>query len=97
MRNDHFPHPPRAPILIQSRSSADPSQSRHRAEFSLYINRLNTPFEIFTNYYGPIVKPFANLDTSARQAPCPLYTLLDQSSACREGTLVIAANISKPL
>lgn len=46
--------------------------------------------EIFSSYYGPIVKAFANIDEPARQAlHADLYALLDRFNVARNGTLVI--------
>jgi ubiquinone/menaquinone biosynthesis C-methylase UbiE len=45
--------------------------------------------EVFRNYYGPVVKAFAAIDSEAREAlECELFALLDKFNIAQDGTLV---------
>jgi len=58
-----------------------------------FIFRYKSPgpwVEIFSSYYGPIVKAFASIDESARRAlDADLYAVLNRFNVAKDGTLVI--------
>jgi ubiquinone/menaquinone biosynthesis C-methylase UbiE len=58
-----------------------------------FVFRYKSPrhwIEIFRGYYGPVVKAFAAIDPSARDAlEADLYALLDRFNVAEDGTLVI--------
>jgi ubiquinone/menaquinone biosynthesis C-methylase UbiE len=62
------------------------AQSRH------FVFRYHSPahwFEIFRDYYGPVLKAFAALDQAKRDAlEADVYALLDEVNVVKDGTLV---------
>ena len=62
------------------------AQSRH------FVFRYHSPahwFEIFRDYYGPVLKAFAALDQVTRDAlEADIYALLDAVNIAKDGTLV---------
>ena len=69
------------------------SKATVAAESRNFIFRYKSPehwVEIFSSYYGPIVKAFAALEPEAREAlRADLYALLDKYNVAEDGTLVI--------
>jgi ubiquinone/menaquinone biosynthesis C-methylase UbiE len=57
-----------------------------------FVFRYKSPkhwVEVFRNYYGPVVKAFAAIDSEAREAlECELFALLDKFNIAQDGTLV---------
>jgi ubiquinone/menaquinone biosynthesis C-methylase UbiE len=58
-----------------------------------FVFRYRSPahwLEIFRDYYGPVLKAFASLDTEARTAlEKDLLALLDKNNVAKDGTLVL--------
>lgn len=63
------------------------------AESKNFVFRYKSPehwVEIFSSYYGPVVKAFAAIEPKAReQLESDLYALLDKFNIAKDGTLVV--------
>jgi ubiquinone/menaquinone biosynthesis C-methylase UbiE len=63
------------------------------AESKFFVFRYRSPqhwVEVFRTYYGPVLKAFAAVDPSAREAlEADLYALIDDFNVADDGTLVV--------